>query len=96
MNASGREVGLIRAASWQRQAACAEPWAVELPWTVREGCVLEVERQAMRAVCRSCPVLGDCAAFADDTGATVGFWAGQVRDVDPVDVPVQLRLPKVS
>ncbi|HSY14430.1 MAG TPA: WhiB family transcriptional regulator [Jatrophihabitantaceae bacterium] len=94
MNA--REIGPLRGAVWQLEAACAEPATAGLPWTLDHHLLLDAERDALRTVCQSCPVQLQCAAFADELGATVGFWAGRDRDADRIDIPQQLRLARVS
>ncbi len=35
--------------------------------------------EALQVVCRVCPVMQQCGAFAADVGATWGCWAGQWR-----------------
>ena len=60
--------------SWIAEAAClghpAPHWWLGVD---RLGHV-----QACR-VCSGCPVLDQCASYADEIDAEVGVWAGQVR-----------------
>jgi hypothetical protein len=60
---------------WMEDAACRG--FPELPWTGDSPEVHTVYRQAMRAVCWSCPVRAACEAYADQQGITGGFWAGR-------------------
>jgi hypothetical protein len=61
-----------------RSARCTG-WP-DLPWTGDARRTSPDEAAVMRAVCQSCPVVHACAAYADATGVTGGFWAGHFRD----------------
>jgi hypothetical protein len=52
----------------------------DLPWTGDSWRTGPDETAVMRAVCLSCPVVHACAAYADATEVTGGFWAGHFRD----------------
>jgi hypothetical protein len=52
----------------------------DLPWTGEARRTTPDEAAVMRAVCHSCPIVHACAAYADATEVTGGFWAGRIRD----------------
>ena len=52
----------------------------DLPWTAGSWRATPDEVAVMRAVCHSCPVIHACAAYAEATEVTGGFWAGRFRD----------------
>ena len=52
----------------------------DLPWTGDSWRTSADEAAVMRAVCHSCPVVHACAAYAEATEVTGGFWAGRFRD----------------
>jgi hypothetical protein len=54
----------------------------DLPWTADPENTTVRQLLAMGAVCRTCPVLSDCAALAKQKKVTAGFWAGRHRDPD--------------
>lgn len=60
-------------AHWQDRAACA----ADDRFTTDD--VSEPVVEALALVCRACPVMQQCGAFAADVGATWGCWAGQWR-----------------
>jgi len=60
-------------AHWQDRAACA----ADDRFTTDD--VTEPVVEALALVCRACPVMQQCGAFAADVGATWGCWAGQCR-----------------
>lgn len=79
-------VGRVWVPSWQADSAClTEP---DLPWT--EERVSTADQQRMTVVCGGCPVAKECAALAQETAVTAGFWAGVrytlggARDPEPV------------
>src|SRR3954451_783563 len=49
----------------------------DLPWLGDSWRTSADEAAVMRAVCQSCPVVYACAAYADATEVTGGFWAGR-------------------
>jgi Transcription factor WhiB len=63
--------------TWRSLALCREFSA--LPWIEQACGRTEAATCAMKAVCSACPVLADCAAYADRRGLTAGFWAGRER-----------------
>lgn len=63
---------LLARPAWMADAACAEH--PELPWIPEQG-VKPAAVAAMRLVCASCLVRGDCLAYAVD-GDEVGVWGG--------------------
>lgn len=63
--------------NWRRHAAClseADWWPLRESRTARPY----VDERAAMAVCRGCPVLDECRAFAADVRPVVGVWAGTV------------------
>lgn len=56
---------------WMRDAACKGKGDLFFPPASYPGA-------AAAAVCRECPVLQACGAYATATGAS-GFWAGRQR-----------------
>jgi hypothetical protein len=68
---------VVRDHWWMTRAACAT--RPDLPWT-RDGHLVHPDaRTGMAAVCRDCPVLARCDAYAASTLASAGFWAGSFR-----------------
>ncbi len=80
---------MTAATEWMRGAACAG--FPELPWTGDGPNVHRMYRQAMRAVCWSCPVRAVCEAYADAEEITGGFWAG--RFYPRFEAPAKWRPP---
>jgi hypothetical protein len=66
--------------AWMSRGACAGRG--DLPWTADPENTTVRQLLAMGAVCRTCPVLSDCAALAKRAKVTAGFWAGRHRDRD--------------
>jgi hypothetical protein len=66
--------------AWMDAAACAE--RLDLPWTLDSAGVSVEQADGMRAVCRGCSVLSECAAAAGTWTVTGGWWAGSDRDAD--------------
>lgn len=66
--------------AWMTSAACAT--RSDLPWTTDTTRLPRRAVAAMGRVCRACPVREACAAHADATTATGGFWAGTDRAVE--------------
>lgn len=82
----------LGALAWQTLAACGA--RADLPWTAEEVGAWEAE--IMRAVCAACPVLAECAAYADHTKVCAGWWAGHDRDPDHVEPPAPAWVPVTS
>lgn len=70
---------------WMRRAACAD--TPQLAWIgpKRGHTIPPAELERMAGICDTCPVRAACAAFADETGATAGFWAGKWHHTRPHD-----------
>lgn len=62
---------------WMHRAGCAQPENRDLPWT--EDSDSDGMDESLARVCASCPVRGECAAFARSRRVTAGVWAGRVR-----------------
>lgn len=85
----------LGAVAWQALGACGT--RTELPWTAEPDQVGPWDAESMRALCKDCPVLADCAAYVEDTAVCAGWWAGTNRDPSytpparPGWVPVRAR-----
>lgn len=62
-----------RRAPWRARAACRHPGITVDVFYVGRGEAPDVARQ----VCEACPVILECAAYADAHHEQAGFWAGQ-------------------
>ncbi|WP_051549226.1 WhiB family transcriptional regulator [Nocardioides sp. URHA0032] len=60
---------------WSTDARCLHE-DPELFFPRGEGSRAQRQIEAARVVCASCPVRGDCLAFAVTTDAQYGVWAG--------------------
>lgn len=69
--------------AWQTDPACLGE--AGLPWT--EDTISASDRQRMAVVCAGCPVIAQCAALAQGTGVTAGFWAGVRYNTGGVRAP---------
>ena len=67
------------ATRWMTAALCTA--VPGLPWTTDTDRTTPAQRSAMRRICAACPVLTDCAGYADSAGMTGGWWAGIDRDL---------------
>lgn len=63
--------------TWMDHAACA---TTQLPWIAEPQDVSEFEQAAMRAVCRTCPVLDACGDYSTARRVNAGYWAGLPRN----------------
>ena len=70
-------------AAWMVDAACAG--IPGLPWIENPRRVPGFVVGQMSEVCSRCPVLDECAGFADKAHVTAGFWAGHSRNHLTVD-----------
>lgn len=70
----------MTATAWMTSAACAA--RPDLPWTTDTTRLPRRTVTAMARVCLACPVREACAAHADTTAVTGGFWAGTDRAVE--------------
>jgi hypothetical protein len=70
--------------SWMSQGECVP--LGDLPWTADPQDTTTREVLVMRAVCRGCPVAGECAGYAKQQKVNAGFWAGRHRDPHPPNV----------
>lgn len=61
-----------RRAPWRARAACRHPGITVEVFYVGRGEAPDLARQ----VCAACPVIHDCAAYADIHHEQVGLWAG--------------------
>lgn len=64
--------------AWQTLGSCGA--RTDLPWTAEPEHVGPWDAESMRGLCTACPVLADCAAYADTSGVSAGWWAGTNRD----------------
>lgn len=62
-----------RRAPWRARAACRHPGIPVDVFYVGRGETPDLARQ----VCAGCPVITDCAAYADEHHEQVGMWAGR-------------------
>ena len=65
--------------SWRHQAACRteEP---ELFFPIGTGEPALGQVAEAKSVCRGCPVVGKCLAWALETGQNSGVWGGMSED----------------
>jgi hypothetical protein len=66
--------------AWMAGGACLPRG--DLPWTADPEQSTAWQARVMGAICLGCPVLTDCAGFAEGAKVTAGFWAGRHRDID--------------
>ena len=66
--------------AWMAGGACLTRG--DLPWIADCDQTTTWDRLAMAAMCQDCPVLSDCARYANREKVTAGFWAGRHRDAD--------------
>jgi hypothetical protein len=64
--------------AWMGEAACL-PFG-DLPWTTDPKHTTARELHLMAEICHGCPVLKECAGYANQQRVTAGFWAGRHRD----------------
>lgn len=69
--------------AWQERAACGEPEHVERMVKVMSGprwpgWRRREDREAI-AICRQCPVISECGAYADENDERFGIWGGRCR-----------------
>jgi hypothetical protein len=65
---------------WQALGTCGA--RTDLPWTAEPADIGPRDAESMRALCRSCPVVTECAAYVETSGVCAGWWAGTNRDPD--------------
>lgn len=58
---------------WMARGSCVH---LDMPWTQDPGTLSWRTARQMRAVCDACPVLEDCAVFAELGEINGGWWAG--------------------
>lgn len=66
----------LRPPAWMRDALCAEPHYVDLPWFPEPRENSERIAEA-KTVCARCLVRTECATFAAEHAITHGIWGGQ-------------------
>ncbi|MEE1838123.1 WhiB family transcriptional regulator [Streptomyces sp. SP17KL33] len=64
---------------WRHRAACRNETSDLFFPVGNTGPALEQIENA-KAVCRTCPVLAQCLAFALETGQDAGVWGGMSED----------------
>ncbi len=72
--------GGLAGTAWMARASCASPPARDLPWTTDTHRLTRTERDALAAVCHTCPVRDACEAYTRTARITGGYWAGHDRD----------------
>jgi len=68
-----------RSGDWRDAAACVG-WDPELFFPVGTAGPALAQIGEARAVCRSCPVVAPCLAWALDAGCDYGVWGGRSED----------------
>jgi len=68
----------VAASDWRHRAACAG-YDPELFFPVGESGPAEVQADQAKAVCRRCPVVEQCLAWAFGTGQDAGVWGGMTE-----------------
>ena len=72
-----RLVPLLDTWRWQARAACrGMPPSVFFSPPGERGHARRRREQRAQRICRACPVLQQCAAFAEGTGEPFGVWGG--------------------
>jgi WhiB family redox-sensing transcriptional regulator len=61
--------------NWREQAACRHE-DPDLFFPIGTTGPALVQQEQAKAVCRRCPVQGQCLEWALDTGQTIGVWGG--------------------
>ena len=64
---------------WRERAGCRD-LDTDLFFPVGEGAEAQVQIDAAKTVCASCPVRDECLAFALDTRQDAGVWGGMTED----------------
>ncbi|WP_326718977.1 MULTISPECIES: WhiB family transcriptional regulator [unclassified Streptomyces] len=81
-------VPLLDAWQWQADAACrGMASAVFFSPTGERGHRRRRREQRAVEVCRTCPVLDDCAAFALSTRQPYGIWGGLTEHQRDIPLP---------
>jgi hypothetical protein len=70
---------------WQSLGSCGA--RTDLPWTAEPDDIGPWDAENMRALCRACPVLTDCATHVESSDVCAGWWAGTNRDPDYSEPP---------
>src|SRR5829696_205053 len=68
----------LGAVAWQSLGSCGA--RTDLPWIAEPEQIGPWEAESMRAFCKGCPVLADCAAYVEQAQPSAGWWAGTNRD----------------
>lgn len=65
------------ALDWMVDASCRHPSAnPDWWWPIGNGHTKTPDEARAQAICRTCPVLAECAALAQHSAQTAGIWAG--------------------
>lgn len=76
---AGRDVGTSPAADWRLRGACREEDPeLFFPLGVSGAAVAQAEEA--KRVCRGCPVMDECRAWADANKVTDGVWGGMSEE----------------